>query len=129
MITSSNKQAVPYLRTARVDMGDFSSLVRQKELIEEYCSENNIEIKNVFWDVASGTHFNRNGWKELEDYLSHNSGNIHFVISVNPSRVGRNFELFLSEEKRFQEKYNVAFCYCDKSQDKQSMLAQFENIK
>jgi hypothetical protein len=72
----------------------------------------NIELVNVFWDVSSGSHFNRKVWEELEAYLSNNLGRVQLLISVDASRIGRNFALFASEEQRFKEQYDVDFCFC-----------------
>ena len=112
MERSIRKRAVSYLRAAKIEMGNFDSLIRQKAAIEEYCSKNNIELVNVFWDVSSGSHFNRKGWEELEAYLSNNLGRVQLLISVDASRIGRNFALFASEEQRFKEQYDVDFCFC-----------------
>lgn len=118
------KRAVSYLRAARIEMGDFDSLVRQKAVIEAYCSNNDIELVNVFWDVASGSNFNRKGWKELEVYLSNHPGYAQLLISADPSRIGRNFALFIMEEKRFKEQYNITFLCAAGRSEFQELLSE-----
>ncbi|HMR81832.1 recombinase family protein [Chitinophaga pollutisoli] len=112
MERSIRKRAVSYLRAAKIEMGNFDSLIRQKATIKEYCLKNNIELVNVFWDVSSGNNFNRKGWKELEVYLSNNLGRAQLLISVDSSRIGRNYALFATEQERFKGLYDVDFCFC-----------------
>jgi site-specific DNA recombinase len=61
------KKAYLYIRSARVDEGVVTEngLQQQEEKLREYCREHQLKIAGVFSDIASGTTFERPGFKQM----------------------------------------------------------------
>jgi predicted site-specific integrase-resolvase len=61
------KKAYLYIRSARVDEGEVTEngLQQQEEKLREHCRGHQLKIAGVFSDIASGTTFERPGFKQM----------------------------------------------------------------
>lgn len=72
------------------DKQESNSIENQRKLIYEYLHQNNfVNIQEFIDDGATGTNFNRKGFKELLQNIE--NGNINTVITKDVSRIGRNY--------------------------------------
>ncbi len=81
-----------YERLSRDDdqFGDSTSIVNQKEMLENYAKEHGYEnIRHYTDDGYSGGSFDRPGWKKLISDIE--DGEIATVIAKDMSRIGRNY--------------------------------------
>ena len=81
-----------YERLSRDDdqFGDSTSIVNQKEMLENYAKEHGYEnIRHYTDDGYSGGSFDRPGWKKLISDIE--EGEIATVIAKDMSRIGRNY--------------------------------------
>lgn len=81
-----------YERLSRDDeqFGDSTSIVNQKNMLENYAKENGYEnIRHYTDDGYSGGSFERPGWKKMIEDIE--SGLISTVIAKDMSRIGRNY--------------------------------------
>jgi predicted site-specific integrase-resolvase len=66
-INRTMEKAYLYIRSARVDEGEVkeNGPQRQEENLREHCRVHQLKIAGVFSDIASGTTFERPGFKEM----------------------------------------------------------------
>lgn len=87
-----NAKVGVYLRIS-IEDGDkkeSNSIENQRKLIYEYLHKNNFyNIVEFIDDGATGTNFNRDGFKELLNNIE--KGKINTVITKDVSRIGRNY--------------------------------------
>ena len=84
-----DKWAAFYCRLSRDDdnEGESNSIQNQKQILERYARDHNIEPYRYYVDDGySGTNFNRPGFKEMLADIE--AGHITFVIVKDMSRVG-----------------------------------------
>lgn len=91
-VNNINAKVGIYLRISLED-GDkqeSNSIENQRKLIYEYLHNNNFSNAQEFIDDgATGTNFNRKGFKDLLQNIE--DGNINTVITKDISRIGRNY--------------------------------------
>lgn len=91
-VNNINAKVGIYLRISLED-GDkqeSNSIDNQRKLIYEYLHKNNfVNIVEFIDDGATGTNFNRKGFKDLLKNIE--NGNINTVITKDVSRMGRNY--------------------------------------
>ncbi len=91
-INNINAKVGIYLRISLED-GDkieSNSIENQRKLIYEYLNKNHfVNMIEFIDDGATGTNFNRKGFKELLENIE--NGNINTVITKDVSRIGRNY--------------------------------------
>lgn len=91
-IDNKNAQVGIYLRISLED-GDkqeSNSIDNQRKLIYEYLHKNNfVNMVEFIDDGATGTNFNRKGFKDLLQNIENR--NINTVITKDVSRIGRNY--------------------------------------
>lgn len=91
-VNNINAKVGIYLRISLED-GDkleSNSIENQRKLIYEYLHNNNFLYTQEFIDDgATGTNFNRKGFKNLLQNIE--NGNINTVITKDVSRIGRNY--------------------------------------
>lgn len=91
-VNNINAQVGIYLRVSLED-GDkqeSNSINNQRKLIYEYLKQNNfINYSEFIDDGATGTNFERKGFKRLLEEIQ--KGNINTVITKDVSRMGRNY--------------------------------------
>ncbi len=72
------------------DKQESNSIENQRKLIYEYLHQNNfVNVQEFIDDGATGTNFNRKGFKDLLQNIE--NGNINTVITKDVSRIGRNY--------------------------------------
>lgn len=93
--------AVAYTRNGKeLEVWDnFLPFNTQIKLINKYSIQNNIVIKHFFHDHSSGGTLEREGLKNLFDFLSKNS-EINFVLVANMNRLASDVYTYLSIEKK-----------------------------
>lgn len=95
-----------YCRLSRDDdnQGDSNSIQHQKQILEKYARDHNIEHYKFYVDDGySGTNFNRPGFKEMLADID--AGRISMVVVKDMSRFGRNYlEVGMYTEIMFPEK-------------------------
>lgn len=95
-----------YCRLSRDDdnEGDSNSIQHQKQILEKYAKDHNIEHYQFYIDDGySGTNFNRPGFKKMLADID--AGHISTVIVKDMSRFGRNYlEVGMYTEIMFPEK-------------------------
>ena len=91
-VNNINAKVGIYLRISLED-GDkqeSNSINNQRKIIYEYLHKNNFSnIQEFIDDGATGTNFNRKGFKDLLNNIE--NGNINTVITKDVSRIGRNY--------------------------------------
>lgn len=91
-VNNINAKVGIYLRISLED-GDkqeSNSIDNQRKLIYEYLNKNNfVNMTEFIDDGATGTNFNRKGFKKLLNNIE--NGNINTVITKDVSRIGRNY--------------------------------------
>ncbi len=91
-VNNINAKVGIYLRISLED-GDkqeSNSIDNQRKLIYEYLHKNNfVNIVEFIDDGATGTNFDRKGFKDLLSNIE--NGNINTVITKDVSRIGRNY--------------------------------------
>jgi len=101
-------QAIAYIRTATNDEGyqlEACSFPQDKT-IENYCYINNIDLVQSFNDVGvSSSDFERNGWIELEKFLTLNS--VDLLIVTDYDRIGRDIPIIREKMAEIEQKYKV----------------------
>lgn len=80
--------SVSYLRVSSENQADNYSIPSQREAIEKYASEHNLEIVREFIDPGvSGTTLNRPALNELRETI----GSGETIVCYDPDRLSRNF--------------------------------------
>lgn len=101
-------QAIAYIRTATNDEGyqlEAGSFPQDKT-IENYCYINNIDLVQSFNDVGvCSSDFERNGWLELEKFLTLNS--VDLLIVTDYDRIGRDIPKVREKMAEIEQKYKV----------------------
>lgn len=91
-VNNINAKVGIYLRISLED-GDkqeSNSINNQRKLIYEYLHKNNfVNMTEFIDDGATGTNFDRKGFKDLLNNIE--NGNINTVITKDVSRIGRNY--------------------------------------
>ena len=81
MIKNRKNNAVGYCRFLKTEKGNNYSLEQQKEAIEKYASEKDYHLVRVFQDAEiSGREFNREGLKEMMEFVSFCEDSAHVFI-------------------------------------------------
>ena len=94
-----------YLRLSveEANNGESGSITNQRNIIRQYCEDNNIKIVKEFVDDGfSGSNFERPGFKSLLKHIE--TGLVNMVITKDLSRLGRSMtELGFYTETYFPE--------------------------
>lgn len=122
-----------YERLSRDDeqFGDSTSIVNQKNMLENYAQEHGYtNIRHYTDDGYSGGSFDRPGWKKMIEDIE--AGNIATVIAKDMSRIGRNYlEVGYYTEIYFGQ-HNIRFIAVSNNVDSEnqgsSEFAPFLNI-
>lgn len=95
-----NMKAIIYMRLSREDKNDESlSITNQREVIQNYCNEQQISIIREFFDDGySGGNFQRPGFQAMINYIKICKPDI--VITKDLSRLGRD----MTESSQYAEK-------------------------
>ena len=112
MNNKKNYKVGIYLRLSREDdLSDESkSITHQREIINEYCIKNNLEIEKEYVDDGvSGATDDRPKFKELLDDIENN--NINIVITKDTSRLARNYATFTYYVLEYFPSKNVRYIF------------------
>lgn len=94
-------RAVFYARTATAQVADPSKAIEsQLRIMQQYCEGNNIEVINSFYDIAGGNTFERTGFIEMMDYVSHPNNIINLILITNWDRFSRNYPQMILKEQQ-----------------------------
>ncbi len=91
-----------YLRLSieEANNGESGSIINQRNIIQQYCEDNNITIVREFVDDGfSGSNFERPGFKSLLAHID--TGVVNTVITKDLSRLGRD----MTESSYYAETY------------------------
>ena len=103
---TNNRKSVIYARVSNTKQ--YNDLQHQIETIKNYCLNNNIEISNIYSDIASGMNENRKEFNILIDEVL--NGNIDKVYILFKDRLTRfGFDYF----KQIFSKYNTEIIVID----------------
>lgn len=131
----SNKQCYTvgiYCRLSLDDasLGDSSSIITQKQILEKYVCEQNWIVGQVYVDDGySGVNFERPAFKQMIQDIEF--GKIDCVITKDLSRLGRNYVQTGFYTEVFFPKYNVRYIALNDGVDSEkgdNDLAPFRNI-
>jgi hypothetical protein len=87
-MTTNKLKAVGYCRFLRGEKSNIYSIEEQTEAIKEYASESNYSILKIFTDKnVSGRRFERQGLKELINYINLNYSDIDLLIVSDTTRI------------------------------------------
>lgn len=101
------KKIIGYCRISTKDQSNFS-MTFQKQLIENFCLENNYSIAKLFTDEGySAKNFDRPDWIELEKFVKQNHKQIDYLIVAKYDRFGRNVIQSLQKIELMETKYNI----------------------
>lgn len=93
---NEDRMGIIYTRVGR--LADEAAMMAQKELLEQYAKENNINVVNHFSDFAEGAVFSCPGLVEMQRACL--NGEVNCVMISDAGRISRkmeNFLMFLSE--------------------------------
>lgn len=96
--------AVVYYRVSSRSQEDNTSLENQKNEIDKYARQKDIEIIKRFQDVASGGNGNRKGFMGAVEFIEENSGKIDVFIVFKYDRAHRNLRETLNFVHRLDQK-------------------------
>ena len=100
------RKSVIYARVSNTKQHE--DLQRQIEILKQYCFANNIEISNIYSDIASGMNENRKDFNILIDEVL--NGNINKIYITFKDRLTRfGFDYF----KQIFSKYNTEIVVID----------------
>lgn len=103
---TNNRKSVIYARVSNTKQ--YNDLQHQIETIKNYCLNNNIEISNIYSDIASGMNENRKEFNILiDEVLSGNIDKIYIMFKDRLTRFG--FDYF----KQIFSKYNTEIIVID----------------
>lgn len=101
-----NKKSVIYARVSNTKQ--YNDLQHQIETIKNYCLNNNIEISNIYSDIASGMNENRKDFNiMLDEVLNGNIDKVYILFKDRLTRFG--FDYF----KQIFSKYNTEIIVID----------------
>lgn len=101
------KNAIGYVRSAVNDPSD-ETIKRMEMEIRAYCERQKLDLKKVFVDNgASGSNFNRDGWRRMRGYLEEEKGKIHHLVVPNLDRISRDYNLFHLEVKNLKQNFGL----------------------
>lgn len=100
------KKSVIYARVSNTKQ--YNDLQQQIETIKKYCINNNIEISNIYSDIASGMNENRKDFNVLiDEVLNGNIDKIYILFKDRLTRFG--FDYF----RQIFSKYNTEIIVID----------------
>lgn len=103
---NTNRKSVIYARVSNTKQ--YNDLQQQIETIKQYCLNHNIEISNIYSDIASGMNENRKEFNILiDEVLSGNIDKIYIMFKDRLTRFG--FDYF----KQIFSKYNTEIIVID----------------
>ena len=103
---NTNRKSVIYARVSNTKQ--YNDLQHQIETIKQYCLNHNIEISNIYSDIASGMNENRKEFNILiDEVLSGNIDKIYIMFKDRLTRFG--FDYF----KQIFSKYNTEIIVID----------------
>lgn len=109
MMIEKNRAAI-YCRLS-VDDGidqDSQSINNQKEVLTEYCLNNDFIIENIYIDDGiSGTTFERPGFNKMIESIE--QGNIDIVVTKDLSRLGRDYIMSGYYTEQYFPEHNVRY--------------------
>lgn len=78
------------------------SLIRQEGIMNEYCSQNNIEVpkENIFSDIITGKTIKRENYQKMKSLLQKDD----ILIIHSLDRLGRNWDLIKKEWEELTQK-------------------------
>ena len=101
-----NRKSVIYARVSNIKQ--YNDLQHQIETIKQYCLNNNIEISNIYSDIASGMNENRKDFNVLiDEVLNGNIDKIYILFKDRLTRFG--FDYF----RQIFSKYNTEIIIID----------------
>lgn len=102
------KKAVSYQRVAvRSISCPEDSIDYQKQDIQKYCQQNEIDLLHSFEDVGSGSIMDRSGWNELQAFVQQHHSSIDFLIVKKLDRISRKFQITQSIIQELKDKYGI----------------------
>ena len=84
------KRAIIYTRVSTDEQNNGYSPADQKDKLEKYCSNNNIDIVGFFHDDESGKSFNRPEWIKIMSFIKKNRGYVDNIYFIKWDRFSRN---------------------------------------
>lgn len=85
------KRAILYLRVSTDEQADRGySLPHQEEVLQRYCSMNNIEVVAIFKEDHSAKTFDRPEWSNLLRLVKKSRGTIDYILFIKWDRFSRN---------------------------------------
>ena len=103
---TNNRKSVIYARVSNTKQ--YNDLQHQIETIKQYCLNNNIEILNIYSDIASGMNENRKDFNiMLDEVLNGNIDKVYILFKDRLTRFG--FDYF----KQIFSKYNTEIIVID----------------
>ncbi len=100
MDTNTNKKVVAYVRISSQRQINNESPVTQRESIQKYADDNNLEVVAWFEDIAkSGKNADRDGLQDLLEYCLKHKGHITHWIVYNMRRASRDIDSYSSQVK------------------------------
>lgn len=100
------KHAIGYIRISTEDQSTYS-LEYQEASVRRYCTDNKIELLEVFKDNGQSSYtFDRPDWKALEKFIKKNK-TVEYLIIYDHDRFSRNLAEALMKIKELQDKFGV----------------------
>jgi site-specific DNA recombinase len=84
------KRAIIYTRVSTDEQNNGYSPADQKDKLEKYCNNNNIEMVGFFHDDESGKTFNRPEWLKIMSFIKKNKGYVDNIYFIKWDRFSRN---------------------------------------
>lgn len=96
------RKAIIYCRVSTTMQEENDSLKNQIKQCKEYCKSKGLIVTNIFSDVESGTHDDRNEYLKLKDEIE--KDNFDVLIVYETSRISRKMIELLTFLNLLQEK-------------------------
>ena len=84
------RRAIIYTRVSTDEQNNGYSPSDQKDKLNKYCENNNIEIVGFYHDDESGKTFNRPQWLNIMQFIKKNSGYVDNILFLKWDRFSRN---------------------------------------
>ena len=104
------RQSVIYCRVSTQKQKN--DLINQRKSIEKYCSENGINISDVYSDIGAGINFDRKEFRRLiNDIVNHKVSKVYITYKDRLSRI--SFEMF----KQLFDNFNCEIVVLNDTED------------
>lgn len=84
------RKAVGYIRVSTLKQVKGHSLDYQKDAIEKYCENSDIELSKLFIDKGLSGYKYRPKFSEMNEYVDNKSNKVEFIITYSITRYGRS---------------------------------------